>query len=320
MRNNIILRLTTYYLAVILVVGGLFQVFPKLAFYMAQERARQGGRAELEFGNLPNAAPAAVQEGIGRLLDPASSVPILLSLFMSLAVVLPVAWVYRWTRPKKRYDQSFLQTLIVIPIAITLVVFLVKGSMALAFSLAGIVAAVRFRADLDEPMDAVYMFLVIGTGLAAGVQLLVVALLASIIFNAVTLYVWRANYGAEPVAVRGWTIDRRPPTGIVAGSSVAAAATETREAAEVQPFNALLEVHTNQVDKAQRAVIAILEKKSKRWQLARVIAHDKGTAVIHFNVRVKKSMDWAAFAAELERCAPGVITKAELSKANPRNL
>ena len=94
-------------------------------------------------------------------------------------MTLPVVWVYRWTRPTRRYNQSFAHTLIVVPIAITLVVFLVKGSLALAFSLAGIVAAVRFRTTLDEPLDAVYLFLVIGTGLAAGVQLLFVALLAS---------------------------------------------------------------------------------------------------------------------------------------------
>jgi hypothetical protein len=123
-----------------------------------------------------------------------------------LLVALPVVWVYGWTRPRRRYNQTFAQTLIVLPIAITLVVFLVKGSLALAFSLAGIVAAVSFRTALEEPLDGVYLFLVIGTGLAAGVQLLFVALIASVVFNAVTLTIWRLNVGSQPAVLEGWRL------------------------------------------------------------------------------------------------------------------
>ena len=66
----------------------------------------------------------------GRLALLAGFVPI--ALVLAFAVALPVVWVYRWTRPRKRYNQAFAHTLLVVPIAITLVVFLVKGSLALA--------------------------------------------------------------------------------------------------------------------------------------------------------------------------------------------
>lgn len=69
-------------------------------------------------------------------------------------------------------------------------------------------AAVRVRATLDDPLDAVCLFLVIGTGLAAGVQLLFVALVASILFNAVTITVWRLNVGSQPAVVEGWRLAR----------------------------------------------------------------------------------------------------------------
>jgi hypothetical protein len=88
-------------------------------------------------------------------------------------------------------------------------VFLVKGSLALAFSLAGIVAAVSFRTALEEPLDGVYLFLVIGTGLAAGVQLLFVALIASVVFNTVTLTIWRLNVGSQPAVLEGWRLVER---------------------------------------------------------------------------------------------------------------
>jgi len=48
------------------------------------------------------------------------------------------------------------------------VVLIVRDSVALAFSLAGIVAAVRFRNTLRDTKDAVYIFLAIAVGLAAG--------------------------------------------------------------------------------------------------------------------------------------------------------
>jgi hypothetical protein len=204
MQHNIIVRLVTYYLVVLAFLGGLFYAFPALGGYVAAERGRQGGRASLELDRIAEGVQATPGlEGPDRWLDPEKSVPVLLSLLTALLVALPVVWVYRWTRPRKRYSQAFAHTLLVVPIAITLVVFLVKGSLALAFSLAGIVAAVRFRTTLDEPMDAVYMFIVIGTGLAAGVQLLFVAFVASVVFNAVALTVWRMNFGAQPVVING---------------------------------------------------------------------------------------------------------------------
>jgi len=46
----------------------------------------------------------------------------------------------------------------------------------------------------------------IGTGLAAGVQLLFVALVASMLFNAVTLVIWRLNIGAQPAVLAGWRL------------------------------------------------------------------------------------------------------------------
>jgi hypothetical protein len=59
------------------------------------------------------------------------------------------------------------QLLIILPLVVAGIVVLVKDSLALAFSLAGIVAAVRFRNTLDDSKDAVYVFLATGVGLAA---------------------------------------------------------------------------------------------------------------------------------------------------------
>ena len=71
----------------------------------------------------------------------------------ALGLMCPVAYVYMRTKPKARYDASLVQTVIVLPIVISGVVLIIRDSVALAFSLAGIVAAVQLgaRADFGPP-------------------------------------------------------------------------------------------------------------------------------------------------------------------------
>ena len=201
---HIIIRLLIYYVTWLVGLNTIFYFFPQILHYVARERERFFAGGLSDAGSVPPVPLGDIEQGVARLADPAHSIPIIVALVLAFGVTLPVTWVYRWTRPAKKYSQSFVHTLLVIPIAIALVVFLVKGSLALAFSLAGIVAAVRFRTSLAQPMDAVYMFMAIGIGLASGTQLTTVAYLASLIFVTVSLAVWKTNYGARPAVINGW--------------------------------------------------------------------------------------------------------------------
>ena len=215
MLKNIIVRLVIYYLSWLGFLAGAFHFFPRALSYVSEERDRflmgtlysTGEEVTDMLDNIQLGIDRlGSQEGVSQLADPALAVPVVLALVLAFGVTLPVTWVYRWTRPQKRYSQSFIHALLVTPIGIALVVFLVKGSLPLAFGLAGIVAAVRFRATIKEPMDAVYMLMAIGIGLAAGTQLTTVAYLASLIFVTITLAVWKSNYGAKPAVLSGWRI------------------------------------------------------------------------------------------------------------------
>jgi hypothetical protein len=316
MHKNVIVRLVVYYAVAIVLFGGAFHAFPQLGQYVAAERARQGGRAALEIDKSREVAEAAaVPAGPEALLDAERTVPILLSLLAALMVAQPIVWVYRWTRSRRRYNQAFAQTLIVVPIAITLVVFLVKDSLALAFSLAGIVAAVRFRTTLDEPLDAVYLFLVIGVGLAAGVQLLFVAILASMVFNAVTLTVWRLNVGSQAAVLDGWRLSEPPPQPAIAAPGGLAIRPDAAGAAEEEadPYNARLRLYVTQVEAAQRFAAAFLDEHAKKWRMAEIATEADGTSVIEFDLRLKKSVDLAAFIKGIEQ-GDRHVTKVELMR------
>ncbi len=321
MHRNIIVRLVTYYVLVIVLISGLFYALPALGQYQAADRARQDARASLELDQPSEAVQATpATAGPAEWLDPERSVPIVISLVAALLVALPVAWVYRWTRPRRRYNQTFAQTLIVVPIAITLVVFLVKGSLALAFSLAGIVAAVRFRTTLDEPLDAVYLFIVIGTGLAAGVQLIFVALMAFIMFNAVALTVWRLNVGSQPALLDGWRLVVPSPQGPIPAPGGMALRPDAPGGAEepADPHNAL-RLHVTQVEAAQRFATAFLDEHAKKWRMAEVATEADGRSVIEFDLRLKKSVDLAAFIKGIEQGDPHV-TRVELMRVKSKRL
>jgi hypothetical protein len=72
---------------------------------------------------------------------------------------------------------------------------IVVNSIALAFSLAGVVAAVRFRFTLNQPSDAMYIFVAIALGLGAGIGALGVTAVISFTFVLATLVIWKLEYG-----------------------------------------------------------------------------------------------------------------------------
>ncbi len=83
----------------------------------------------------------------------------------------------------------------ILPIVVTGIAMIVVNSLALAFSLAGVVAAVRFRFTLNQPSDAMYIFVAIGLGLGSGIGALGIAAVISLAFVIATLVIWKLEYG-----------------------------------------------------------------------------------------------------------------------------
>lgn len=134
---------------------------------------------------------------------PIDSIAFALSLFGIVFLMLPVAWIYQGARRRKGREQSFIMAIVLLPVVVAGIVLIVQNSLALAFSLAGIVAGVRFRLTLNDSLDAIYVFIAIGAGLAAGILALEIALLVTLFFNYAILIFWQMDYGSE-VSVNRW--------------------------------------------------------------------------------------------------------------------
>jgi hypothetical protein len=151
--NNVIVRLLAYYVAVLIFFVSVMTAFPAIVEMQVAERNRMpaGLDAAVEVQE-----PVEQETGITEIVQLDVVVPVMLGMVGALLLALPLSWTYSWTRRPKKYRRALAQTLVALPVAVALVLFLVKGSLALAFSLAGVVAAIRWRTRLDDTMDAVF--------------------------------------------------------------------------------------------------------------------------------------------------------------------
>jgi hypothetical protein len=220
------------------------------------------------------------------------------SIVMAISLALPVAWVYMFTKRRGGYDQSVVHTVIMLPMTVAGTVILVRNSLALAFALAAIVAAVRFRNTLKDTKDTVYVFLALAVGVAAGVNALTVAAVMSAMFNVGVLMLWRFNVGNVYADRLG---DERAAR---LSPYVEASAEEKRR----KRFNGALLVQASQLNPAQHVTETILDERTERWKLASVVPTASGMHTLEYLVRVKDDTRVAALVDEIRsRGLPAVV-------------
>ena len=238
----------------------------------------------------------------------------------ALLLVLPIAFVYVRTRTRHKYDHSLVQTVIILPIVVTAILVVVRDSLALAFSLAGIVAAVRFRNTLKESGDTVYIFCSIGIGLATGIHALAVATVLSIFFVTVELALWKFNFSAEFERTfarlclpSGADLEMiSSAIGEPAGHADADAQKRLEPVTPEEERTSLLRIYVDGAEQARPPVEAVLERDTKRWSLAKVRPSDGGSAVLEYRVRMRKRVDLDTLRANLlKEGAPHVVAADE---------
>ncbi len=104
-------------------------------------------------------------------------IALILSLILAFCVKLTYVRVGRALNDKEYFSDTF------IPLAIvtTLVITVIKFSLALSLGLVGALSIVRFRAAIKEPEELVYLFLIIAIGLANGANQFILSSVSTII-------------------------------------------------------------------------------------------------------------------------------------------
>jgi hypothetical protein len=301
---RVVLRSVVYYAVLITATTLAWRYIP---------RATHELPASLDtlFGGGRSAAVRAARDVV-PLDETTLALTVSVAMLAAVLLSLPVAWVYQLTRAKRGYQQSVVQLLIVLPAVVAGIVLLVKYSIALAFSLAGIVAAVRFRNTLDDSKDAVYVFLATAVGLASAVNLPVAAVV-SIGFNTIALILWYTDFGNVPVELDGRIADQRlkrarqlARTGTFVAriddevfrnmtreqlEGVAQRAWKRAQAqdsdAEEAPQEVRVRIRTNDLAAMRRAIDARLTENVKTWRIG-AIGDAEGVQTAEYHVQLKK--------------------------------
>ena len=314
MRSSPYLRLVAYYGLLGLAVWLLVRFVPSIPQLLERFREVSLLQTVASRNRLVEEATAAA----GTLSQGQWALVTFLSMLTALLLVLPVSWVYMLTKQRSGYDQSVVQTVIILPMTVAATVILVQNSLALAFTLAAIVAAVRFRNTLKDTKDAVYIFLALAVGVAAGVFAPTVAAVMSVMFNAVVLVLWKLNVGniyadqrgrmpALPPAEGLLGPRRRASAALAVGDPDLLAALAPHELEEVadraarlqayvlaregdakeKRFNGVLLVHTTQPEAAQRFVEDLLDVQARRSRLAEIVPAERGRSTLEYLVRLR---------------------------------
>lgn len=323
-------RVIFYYLTLVLLWLILREYAPWVVAMLTQGEAIHGEPGLFDPSTGLPLGPVA--PGGGGTAPQAESLPVgigvtsLSGMVSAYLLMLPVVWIYQLTRQKRGYQQSLVQTLMILPIVVAATVSLVRNSVALAFSLGGIVGAVAFRNRLEDTKDAVYVFLAIAVGLAAGVQVFPVAVSLSVFYNFVALTLWYTDFGRVPAALTGQVGQRRielarelaTARGKQTGEFVSAVDEQILQSMTPDQLEALAEKAVQRKQKMsgklfdteervegilavvlatgaseealRKSVEQVLEREAKEWQLEAASLDEAGRVRYNYRVRTKKSV------------------------------
>lgn len=189
--SRLLVQLLIYYAAIALAIFVAIKLWPDLRGYLpiggVEQLIAQPAKNPLQAGEAIRA------EHVGNLGQ--SLFWLVVAIIGAVLASLPVSWVYMSVRSGAEYDQSLVNTIIVLPMVVTGIVIIVQNSLALAFSLAGIAGAVRFRNSLKSSGDALFILMAVAIGLSAGIGAMELAAVMSMAFNMIFAALWLTEYG-----------------------------------------------------------------------------------------------------------------------------
>lgn len=333
--HSLIARVVVYYVGLAVAIAGVWAVLPTAARTQAMGVLSSliAFRAPVSPGFRLDPSGMPVPDFTPPPFQPLISVVVAVTSGFLLA--LPVAWVYMFTRQRKGYRAADVQALVLLPVVVAGVVVLVKNSLPLAFSLAGIVAAVRFRTNLEDTKDATFIFLATALGLACGVQIEVGAAM-SVLFNAVVLALWYSDFARMPPALEGVRAKRQleRATAIANRTSQFVARLDNEVLEALAPaqldaleerlrqrkaeltgesaapggrYDAMIRILTTDPALLRAVIDPVLESEAKRWRYRGSSTNETGTS-IEYDLRFRKGHSRQTLADEVrEKGAPFVV-------------
>ena len=127
---------------------------------------------------------------------------ILVALVAALALGILIFLVYRRFYTGVIYSRTFAMTLVGMTVLTCMVTLAISTNVVISLGMVGALSIVRFRTAVKDPMDLLYLFWAITTGITSGAGMYVLALIAAaIMILMIILFYSRQQRGKIYIAV-----------------------------------------------------------------------------------------------------------------------
>jgi uncharacterized membrane protein YhiD involved in acid resistance len=121
---------------------------------------------------------------------------VILNLLVAFVLGIFISWVYRQTHRQMTVSFSFVNTLVLLSMIMTMVIMVIGNNIARAFGLAGAMSIIRFRTVVKDTRDTAFVFYALGAGMASGTGNLVLAVLGTLLIGLFTGVLHWTRHGA----------------------------------------------------------------------------------------------------------------------------
>src|SRR6266496_3540300 len=128
---------------------------------------------------------------------PTDYATLIIALLLAFVCGHVIAWIYQFTHTGLSYSRSYVNTLILMPVIVALVMMILSNNLVLAFGLMAIFAMVRFRSVLRDTLDTAYVLAVIVVGLACGTMKFTSAIIACAATLGIMVFAWATDFGTR---------------------------------------------------------------------------------------------------------------------------
>lgn len=119
---------------------------------------------------------------------------VVLGLALSFLLAAFIGWIYQITHRGTSYTQSYVHTLVIMSMVVSVIMLIVGSNIARAFSLVGALSIIRFRNAMKETRDVGFIFFAMAIGMANGTKFYMLAVIATIIISLVILIMNRLDW------------------------------------------------------------------------------------------------------------------------------
>jgi hypothetical protein len=130
-------------------------------------------------------------------VSPTDYASLAIALLLAFVCGHAVAWTYMFTHTGLSYSRSYVNSLILLPVLVALVMLVLSNNLVVAFGLMAIFSMVRFRSILRDTLDTSYVLSVIVIGLACGTLKFTSAVLGCLAVVAVMAYFRITGFGTR---------------------------------------------------------------------------------------------------------------------------